>query len=369
MKECFEEKLTKNTTDKKHIGLPFGIGEHKLRENRIELPVVNIDNEVLWVNEDMNLPFKIKKGEPTDVVGFFIQASEENKVNSFLKLEIHSEHQRTALIGRVIFRDKQGNLYRDIDQKGGGYIRNEVVENITISFANSGSFGICDLRRAATDKRLSEKFINYGIRTHRVVAIIKLKEIVDGTEKITIEEARRRNRFRSIENPVIEVRAYGTKMRIHDIYYDKKCDKFLKDAMYLVAQEKGVEPESFGIADYYNWFCVTLGEQVAKMHSNGYAHRYLTPHNITLDCRIVDLDSVINLRYEKIKDAVKGDKKEAVESLEKLFKAINRINKEKGLSAENLKLAKEKFDFGYNEMDFGLLNASARMNGIARQKS
>jgi hypothetical protein len=28
------------------------------------------------------------------------------------------------------------------------------------------------------------------------------------------------------------------------------------------------------------------------MHKNGRVHRYLTRHNITLDCRIVDLDSV-----------------------------------------------------------------------------
>lgn len=332
--------------NKKYVNLPLGIGGRELKKNSVELPVVHIDNEVLWVNEDMELPFKMEKGKPTDVVGFLTQAK-EHKMESVTKLETHSEHQRTALIGRVIFKDKQGNLYRDIDQKGGGYVRNKEVSNLTISFVSSSSFGILDRRWAETDKRMSEEFINHGIRTYRVTAIIKLKEVIDKLEKITIEEAKKRNFFRPNEEPVIEIRAFGTKMRIHDIYYDSECGKFLKDAMYLVAQEKGIAPESFSVADYYSWFCVTLGEQVAKMHKNGYAHDCLTPHNITLDCRIVDLDSVVDSSHKEFQDIVKKDKKEARDSLEKLFEAINIINKKEGISHGDLKFAKDEFDSEY----------------------
>ena|SRR3989344_2830880 len=45
-------------------------------------------------------------------------------------------------------------------------------------------------------------------------------------------------------------------------------------------------------ADYFDWFTKTMAVNVARMHNKNWVHGYLTPHNITLDARIVDLDSV-----------------------------------------------------------------------------
>lgn len=343
--------------NKKYINLPLGIGGRELKEGSLELPAIHVDNEVLWVNEDMELPFKIEKGKPTNVVGFFTSAPEKNK-KPIIKFEVHPSHKRSALISRVIFKDKQGNLYRDVDQKGGGYVRDAIVKEPVVidesdesTFSASGPFGLCNLRCAILDKGMSEKFLKYGIRTYRVVAIVKLKKIIDETgNKITIKEAREKKFLRPIDNPVIEIRAYGTKMRIVDANNNYK---FLEDGIRLVAQELGIDNESFTAPDYYNWFCVTLGKQVAKMHKNGYAHCYLSEHNITLDCRIVDLDSLIDFRNgKKFRKMTQRDKKDAVRSLELLFACIRFYSakyEHKNIFPKE-KFTKEMFDLGYNEI-------------------
>ena len=61
----------------------------------------------------------------------------------------------------------------------------------------------------------------------------------------------------------------------------------------MVAQELGRDPNEFNEWEYLRWFSRTLAENVARMHKAGFIHGYLTGHNITLDCRIVDLDSVV----------------------------------------------------------------------------
>jgi hypothetical protein len=52
------------------------------------------------------------------------------------------------------------------------------------------------------------------------------------------------------------------------------------------------------------WFAKTLGKNIGLMHSNGWAHGnpyiYSTPSNVTLDCRIVDLDTVLDRTSEPL---------------------------------------------------------------------
>ena len=59
----------------------------------------------------------------------------------------------------------------------------------------------------------------------------------------------------------------------------------------MVSQELGYK-RTITDKEYFEWFAKTLGENVGIMHRNGWTHRYLSSHNVTLDCRIVDLDSV-----------------------------------------------------------------------------
>jgi hypothetical protein len=45
--------------------------------------------------------------------------------------------------------------------------------------------------------------------------------------------------------------------------------------------------------EYLKWFAKTLGYNIGLMHKNGFEHHYIDGgHNVTLDCRIVDLDGI-----------------------------------------------------------------------------
>ncbi|MDP2947869.1 MAG: hypothetical protein Q8N88_07170 [Nanoarchaeota archaeon] len=62
--------------------------------------------------------------------------------------------------------------------------------------------------------------------------------------------------------------------------------------MAMVAQELGKDPKEFSKQEYLEWLADTVGQQVGRMHKNGWYHSYLLTHNITLDGKITDLDSV-----------------------------------------------------------------------------
>lgn len=79
--------------------------------------------------------------------------------------------------------------------------------------------------------------------------------------------------------------------------------------MAIVAQELGKDPAEFSKKEYLTWLAETLGINVARMHNSGWFHGYLTTHNITLDGRITDLDSVgwldkVNVTIDKAKEDV-----------------------------------------------------------------
>jgi hypothetical protein len=217
-------------------------------------------------------------------------------------------HGRTAFAGQVVFRDRDGNFYRDLDVKGIGYIGSSysgdrlkagAVERPGPMGEPGTAHGIATRSHITNDRNFSEMFLRVGIRTYRYIAITELGEIVDeGGRKISIQEAINRGIIDEETQPVIALRAWGTRMRIEDLRDTSDCEKNIEDARILVAQELGKKPSEFTQEEYLKWFVSTLGEQVAKMHRRGWRHKYLTEHNITLDCRIVDLDSVEDIHKD-----------------------------------------------------------------------
>jgi len=67
-----------------------------------------------------------------------------------------------------------------------------------------------------------------------------------------------------------------------------------REAMRVVANELG--RSRISKKEYLDWFTRTLARQVAAMHSKGWSHANLSEHNITLDCRIKDLESINGIR-------------------------------------------------------------------------
>lgn len=332
-----EQKIETPEQETKERQLPVGIGGAELKKDRETLPAVEVANEVSWVNNKMNSPFDLKVGQQSRL-GMFLTPNPQEGENIF-NLEISGSHTRSGILGRVIFNDKEGRLYRDIDLKGMGYVKTRAdkqgykreVGPVIGSYGKgsgeyskfsffAGSTGITNQELIRRDIDFSEKFLKAGIRTHRVIALIDLEEVIDRDgKKISIAEAKEKGILSKEDEPVIEVRAFGVRSRLfdlenyakssfqRDIYsFPPKARKILDDAKNFVAQEQNIDLASFTDDDYFKWLADTTAINIARMHYHRWVSGYLTSHNITLDARLVDLDSVVVFRKDR--EEMAGDR-------------------------------------------------------------
>jgi hypothetical protein len=161
-----------------------------IQASRETLPLFEkVKNEVLMVNRKIYFPFKLKEGEECDLGLFLKSKSPILKEGKEQKLETWEAHGRSALLGRIIFRDEEGRFYRDIDLKGIGYI--DDPEFLGLERPGGGYFGLRSKEGAEEEWRLTEEFLKEGIRTYSILAIIALKEIIYKNEKIPIEKAKK----------------------------------------------------------------------------------------------------------------------------------------------------------------------------------
>ncbi|GEM_PF-2670422 len=261
-----------------------------------------VDNEVLFVNPEVHTPLQLKEGQPTPL-GVFVESAVGNYsgVTSGKHLMQYIEgHHRSSVIGRVLFADKEGRVYRDIDLKGVGNMIHGgdgvMVLKPGGKHSLGGLYGLVDRDTAFPDYDISEQFLQAGIRTYRILGIIGLKELVVDGRRMNLKEAVKEKVIDEDFHPVLEVRAFGTKARIAEMEKVKYRAQVLEDAKSLVAKELG--KENISDQEYIEWFARTLAENVALIHKNGWFHKYLNNHNITLDGRVVDLDSVRSLDSE-----------------------------------------------------------------------
>jgi len=272
------------------------------------LSAIHLENRVRWVNPKilvppLLLPFGLQE-EKSSQLALFLDR-QKSKVN----LGVRLHHGRSADIGRSFFMDiDRKNVYRDIDIKGAGYadlapetamMHNEdclAVQQWQLRKDNKDNiyWGLLGRKEAETDSKISEEFAEKGIRTQRTIAIIDLLELPlyenDATRLVPIEELRRQHLLKDDFNPVVQIRAFGTKTRVADILnYTNSTQSLEKlgDARLMYQYETSDRSEGF--LNYANWFADQLGTLVGKMHQSGYTHGYLTPHNLTLDCRLSDL--------------------------------------------------------------------------------
>lgn len=266
-----------------------------------------VENEVLEVNPafEGTLPFKLEKGKSSPL-GLFAEAVFEQKPSELpagkQALEFWPKHRRSAILGRAIFADKAGGLYRDVDLKGVGHLGypGKVLALRKDKYISGGYTGLLGRDTAFLDYYLSEDFFREGIRIARVLGIIELKELINKGKKLSLKEAVEIGIIDDDFFPTIEVRAFTTKLRIDDAHTSGSEERqlLIEDAKKLVSQELGRQ-KTLSNKEYSEWFVKTLGCNVGMMHKNGWLHNYIGAHNITLDCRIVDLDGVSELRNNK----------------------------------------------------------------------
>lgn len=343
---------------------PLGVGAEfsAARKKEFTLPAVEVAHTVVWVNPAFKatMPFQIEAavGKPTRLGFFFIPETKANaEATRSVPIAPEQHKGRVGLLASVVFEDRDGIRYRDVDAKGmGAFVAGvsgyEVVKVERAFDPRSGwgrlaratdprmALGLLDYEFALRDKDFSEKFIRWGIRTHRVLAIALLDEIIDENgQKISVEEAKAKGLIANEMQPVLALRAFGTRERIRHqtapIPASPERKRLaLLDGKKFVAQEQGEDPETYSWEKYADWFALTLGQQAALIRKHGLHHGFLEAHNITLDCRIVDLDSVAKAKDKveeeggrwyghRVEELYVDDYKTAEKALHYLITAIN----------------------------------------------
>ncbi|MEK7573494.1 MAG: hypothetical protein AAB531_03645 [Patescibacteria group bacterium] len=304
-------------TEVPSLNLPIGLGnlleERAVADRELNAAIFSpVKNRVMLVNPQIYSPLNLIEGESSPV-GVFLSDTYSNapyraEMDGEMSLEILPFHRRSALLGRVLFSDTEGRIYRDIDIKGSGNLRFGFsggparMELGRIYHGDKNNLGgLMEKDYALHDYELSEEFLKAGIRTHRTIGIIRLWEVVNGNTKISLRGVSKYsiNQMHDNFRSVIQIRAFGTRARVTN-----KDDTLLfEDARKMVSQELGMK-RPMSNKEYIRWFAKTLGRNVGLMHENGWTHRYLSDHNVTLDCRIVDLDSVGSDEYKRFQDYV-----------------------------------------------------------------
>ena len=291
-----------------------------------------VKNEVIWVNPEIKLPFKIKEQEENPL-GVFLKLQREGNA-SYKKLETIPGECRTALLGRVIFKDKNNNYFRDIDLKGIGDVCAPSL--IGQPFAWFSYHGFLSREDAEKEKTISEELTKAKIRVPRVLAIIKLKEAIFKNKKISIEELLKETPVPENFQPVVMVRSFRTKAKVENLFSHSISERIknllLEDAKEIVRQETG--KKELSNKDYLMWFSQTLGENLGRLHKMGYCHFNLHHQNLTLACELVDFDTVE--KFTQLKEREKD--------LDGANKILKDLGEKLGVS---FSLLKEKFKEGY----------------------
>ena len=304
-------------------------------QDRYAVRVEQVRNEVVRTNESFP-DFRDLPQESLNDFAYFAVDSNAPETDTTTYADFRPGHNRSLLWSRSEFVDSDGTKFRDLNIKGTGYVRldsfrvlhpkKEILEPRPIeeraNFSGGpveGYSGLMSLEDATIDYEMGEKLAGLGIRASRGIAIIKLNEIyLPGEGMVSMDELHSGNppRIREDFVPVVYVRAMGTDIRGNDFsdpsplvkradpsWLREKNKSALLDAVAMVESERGMEKGTLTLDAYTEWFAQTLGANIAKLHSNGLCHDSLTnneyndfmPQNVTLDCRIVDLDSVISL--------------------------------------------------------------------------
>ena len=306
-----------------------------------------VKNTVIKANPNFYLPFNLKLGEPSPL-GLFAESRFYEKPGIMQPgkhaLECQHGHNRSAILGRMLFQDANGRVYRDVDLKGIGAVSdsNKELVDHKVNIRNPGAHldtgnyeGLLSRHIALHDYKMTEEFLRRGIGTCRILGVIELQEIIATRpsksdqplpprvftvenvfelskdpywlpEKLSLKEAFDEGIIAKDFHPAIEVRAFSIKSRISDIVnhfgwgvMGESGLLMLNDAKKLISEELGLKKTMSSTA-YLEWFSKTLGRNMGLMHRNGWEHHYLYGgHNITLDGSIVDLDGVRPLEGTK----------------------------------------------------------------------
>lgn len=274
---------------KEKLALPIGQAPaiEKFYQNGGESDLAvfrKVRNRVYWVNDDIYFPLKLVKGQSTPLGVFADEMKENFDLNGWkpLTMELVGGHGRSAILGRFLFADRQGRVWRDIDLKGIGWVEGCSIRSPK---RQRGMLTFCE---AMADASISEQLLALGVRTYRTIGVVRIYQYnCTGFSSL-------RPTSELIDDAVVQIRAFRTRSRLSDLeYMSSNLPKLiLEDAVSMVSVEMG---EKLGYESYLQWFSKTYGESVGRMHRAGWHNPNLSDHNLTLDCTQVDWDMLQEL--------------------------------------------------------------------------
>ena len=316
----------------RNIGTPIGVEKVK--------------NETAWVNKKYQDYFNLLRKKSSDMALFLRPRSTFSIFPGRLNLLLREFHGRSAdipeeIIGHALKQkmfELEGEVLRDFDLKGEGYLNKETGKIESVGYDKNDPervFGLLDRKYALLDSGLAELFSLNGIRCHKSIAVIDIKEVfvknfLKGWSKISVEKLKQRGIIPKDFRPVIQLRGFGTKTRLDDLINTKNNEEFInneiEDAISLVEFENKKEFDIPKYTNYMLWLAEINGRNLAKMHKLGYVHGYATTMNFTLDGRITDFDSVQkiwNMTGKESHEKIELDWTMAKESLEFFYRQMN----------------------------------------------
>ncbi|OGG58676.1 hypothetical protein A2765_03310 [Candidatus Kaiserbacteria bacterium RIFCSPHIGHO2_01_FULL_56_24] len=284
---------------------------------------MKLDNTVEWARDDEDIFTGLKAGETFDGPLFIQYPNEE--AHGYIGLR--RKHQRTFSLPRV---DAESPFHY-YTMKGTGFVedlKHKLWERMPEDL-DKNYYGLYDLSSAKWDRRYSLKLMKIGVRIVEPVAILRLHELPTyAGGRVPIEELREKkppapgkisdslealrhelasqpksNELREMFTPVVYLRKARSDTRIDDITervnfgmnpdFKEVVKAELQNVMRDVGKELG---RSLTPLEYIEWFAITCGENVGRMHRHGLLHRYLHPGNITLAAELVDFDSMTHIK-------------------------------------------------------------------------
>lgn len=249
-------------------------------------PAIEVDNRVLWVNPNIYLPFNIKSEFRTDLGVFVVNCSE---IKPRLHLGFDNIHHRAGYLGEIAIADRNGTVYHDLDLKGVGYVTNPKGRDYLSVYqirprGDNDTWGTWRREKLEREIKITEDLICEGVRTYRIAIAIELKEIALPEGKtITVGQAKDLGMMNKDETPVIGLRVYRDRDRIR--HKENDLVSSFTRAKKIIEKELGSE---LTWEQYCLWFAQTLGQNLAKIHKSGYWHGWVSDHNVTRVCEIID---------------------------------------------------------------------------------
>lgn len=267
-------------------------------------PARYVGSHLLWESPDfVDLRKKIK-GAPQP--GFFLAPHTGD-----FTTRVHPFLNRHCLWSSESFVDN-GQVYRDVDAKGVGYTQGFPAVFLPIQYPEMDGDrqhrGILHHDAAEDERLVSEELYRLDARVVRHVAHVELDELVEAGNRFDLSSGKTVPRkvvadrlWSNYDNirPTLVYRAMGTNSRINHLIVNSAPEvrhyvtELIDDAIGFISEELGARMTP---GDYGVWFAETLGLQLNMLHQKQVftdlsAHIHAGTHNVTLDCRFVDVGS------------------------------------------------------------------------------